>query len=84
MMVQLGLLGSLLLYPIIMPRYLSQHGLFIRLGVAGVTILLLCGENMFLYGLPWILAMYGVVGMGADDKISDEAKRIPSSGITKQ
>lgn len=67
-MVQLGLLGSLLLYPIVMPRYLNRHSLIIRLGAAGVTILLLCGENMFLYGLPWILAMYGVVGTSADAK----------------
>lgn len=72
MMVQLGLLGSLLLYPIVMPRYLSKHNLIIRLAVGGVTILLLCGENMFLYGLPWILAMYGVVG---DDKIVIEGKK---------
>lgn|GEM_PF-2677954 len=84
MMVQLGLLGSLLLYPIAMPRYLNKHKLFIRLGVAGVTVMLLCGENMFLYGLPWILAMYGVVGMATDDKIPAEEKRIQSSGLTKQ
>jgi hypothetical protein len=61
-MVQLGLLGSIFLYPIVMPRYLNNHNLIIRLSAAGIFVLLLSGENMFLYGLPWILAVYGVVG----------------------
>lgn len=72
MIVQLGLLGGFLLYPIVFPRYLSKHNLITKLGMAGITVMLLSGENMFLYGLPWILAMYGVVSMGSDGKVIAE------------
>ncbi|HLP97566.1 MAG TPA: hypothetical protein VK149_03890 [Sideroxyarcus sp.] len=84
MVVQLGLLGSLLLYPIVMPRYLNKYSLIIRLAAAGVTVLLLCGENMFLYGLPWILAMYGVVGMVSDGKVLAAEKNIQSPATSNQ
>jgi len=67
-LVQIGLLGCPLLAPFIFPRYLKEWSWPLKMLTVIAIILMFNNENMFLFLLPIVMAIYGLASAAGRKK----------------